>query len=410
MPQGIKSSYGNTTIVDRSMVEDLAFVSPQEYPLLHMITGGALENPTLDSLSTVCQETKYEWLEDEDLPRTWTGLVTTDGATAFGVSVNLYVPVGALMANGDLVDQYISEDTIIRIDGFIAGPTAAFEMVRVTNVNTTTHVMTVSRNWNGLGTQTFLSTSGTFTIVASAHREGTDVPTPINFFPSPKFNYVQESVMSFSLTEIEQAIKRYGIVDAIEYEARKRMREITKMYNRACYYGTRTLSTASVPGAYGNIATFLDSTLSTDQAAAALTTNMVHSALQNIVNFVGTTRAPKVLVAGPWIRRRLTVLFSTTSLTAYQDASSRTAGLKVEEIVTDFGNLQVVLDPDCPPGELYGLNTDMMGFGPLQGKGLRRIMLAKTGTADKYAVAGNYTFEMRGSRCHFRLTNLSLTS
>jgi hypothetical protein len=142
----------------------------------------------------------------------------------------------------------------------------------------------------------------------------------------------------------------------------------------------------------------------------ALTATMVLNQMQACFDVGGMDTTPDTIVCNSFQRRKLTTEFSTTSgnVTTYRTQEERRAGVRVDVIVTDFGDIDILLDPWCPPDEVYFIKKDLLGIGPLKGKAFVRTMLAKTGPQDQWMIHGAYTMEVRkGSASHRILTNLT---
>lgn len=376
MAVGTKVSYADTTTQIRSVVPEFDLLGAQELPFLKLIAGGGEGQPSLNSLSAPCTQTKYEWMEDTDF-----SLQTTFTADPLVGGTSLSV------AAADV--GKINEGMILQIDN---------EQMLVTAANGS-NPLTISRGWGGTTAAAHASLSSPVYVVGRAHKEGTDAPSAIYYYPVMPFNYTQELTDTILLSEIEQQIKRYGFDDAIEFETQKRTRELYKLLERQCFWGKRVLGTASLPGSFGGLETFI--TNSVNAAAAQLTTTHINSALQLCYNANGINGLPDTLIVGSWVRGKVNSVYGTAGVTGFRDIKEVRGGVLVTTIMTDFGTtLDVVLSPWQDQSKAYLLKRDKIGIGPLQGSEFRREMLAKTGTADKWMISGSYTMEVRASTMH----------
>ena len=384
-----KYTYSDTTTQIRSVVPEFDFLSPKEVPFLKLISGGAEDKPSLNSLSEPCTATKYEWMEDVDPPvKTALQGAVTNVATTLGVTA--------------ADSPYIVADQIIQVDT---------EQMRVTandGLNGATS-LTVTRAWGGT-TAAAHNDLTTVYVVGRAHIEGADAPADSYMYPTMPYNYVQEMVATILLSELEQAIKRYGIDDAVEYETQKKARSLFIMMERQCFYGNRVQGNSTTPGAFGNLDTFIASSHVKSLSNGALTTAAISDRLQGIYDDVGMVGMPNTIVCGSWVRRKISSIYGSTGVTTFRDQQERRGGVLVDTIQTEFTDLDIVLSPWCDPTKLYLLKTDKLGIGPLEGKEFRREMLAKTGTSDKWMISGAYTLQCRGSKYHAAITDISLTS
>ncbi len=391
MPYGTKYTYSDTTTAIRDVVNEFDLVSWDKFPTLKLIGGGSNERPTLNTLSETCNATKYEWLELQDpvLATTLTADITATTSTSIAVA---------------------TADVTALADGMIL--LIGSEQLLVTSAANGTNPVPVSRGFAGTTAATAASSSATITIIGRVHLQGADAPTDYNQYPTAPYNYVQELGATIDLTEMEQAIARYGIDDAVEFETSNKMRHLFRMMNRGLFYQTKVAPAAGVAGVFGGFDDFIPTGSSGNivTAGGALTTTMVHDCLQKIYDKVGPGNIPDVIVCNSWVRRKLSIIYGTTNVTTFREQADRAGGVKVDRLITDFGEIGVLLDPDCPPATAYMLRTDKLGIGPLEGMAFKREMMAKTGSRDKWFLYGAYTFQMRASRCHGKIVTISTNS
>lgn len=381
MAFGNKVSYADTTTQIRSVIPEFDLLSPAEVPVLKWMTGGNDDKPSLNNLDAPCTQTQYEWMEDTDPAHTST--LGAAFADAVGTALNLASGIA------DLV-----EGQIILVDS---------EQMLVTTV-TGANTATVTRGWGGTTAASHLI-NAVVTFVGSAHKEGADAPSAINSVPIMPYNVVQEFTKTIQLSEIEQAINRYGIDNAIEYETAKRARQLYIDMEKQLFYGKRVTATSSLPGAFGGFDTYVPAGNIIAGGSADLTGTMVMQAVQKCFDAVGMAGIPDTIVCSAKTRRKLSLLFSSyNSVVTYREQADNVGGVKVDKIVTDFGELDILVSNWCPTFNLYILKKEKLGIGPLNGPGgnkeMRREMLAKTGTSDKFMITGDYTFQMRASSMH----------
>lgn len=379
----LKASYANSTTAIRSVIPEFDLLSPKDVPFLKRISGGDVENPSLNSLSEPCTATKFEWMEDTDVALT----TTLGAAVADGVTTSWTIAAG--------MSDLIQIGHILLCES---------EQVYVTNVSGQT--LTVTRGW-ATTTAVAHANSTPVEIIGIAHREGDDAPNAVYTFPTLPFNYVQEFVDTIHLSEIEQSIKRYGVDNAVEYETAKKMRRLAILMEKQCFRGSRVAPASGTAGAFGGLKTYITQT---HAVGGALTAADILKGLQACYDNVGAHAMPDTIVCNSWARRKLTTIFATTNVTTFRQQEERRGGIKVDRIVTDFGELDIVMTQWCLPSEVYLLSMDRIGIGPLQGRDFRREMLAKTGTADKWMVAGAYTLQVRASNAHYYMTGVSTST
>lgn len=388
MPATPRYSYSETTTQIRSVVPEFDLVSPNEFPFLKLIAGGADDKPSLNSLSAPCRATKYEWLElaDPALTTSLTADITATGAT------------GITVATADAPNIVEGMILLIGTEQLLVGAATGVNPVPVT------------RGFAGTTAATAASSSAVVTIIGRVHKEGADAPADRTIFPTMPYNYVQEIAATIHVSEIEQAIDRYGVDDAIDMETRSRSRDLFHFMERGIFYQTRVAPGAGAYPVFGGLRDFIPAANQKDKSGNAIATDDVLGLMQTIYQGIGTSGMPTVAVCNAWVRRKLTTVFATTNTTNFRNISEKYGGLKVDTVVTDFGELDILLCANCPTTDLYLVKPDKLGFGPLAGMELKREMMAKTGSADKFMLYGAYTFELRASKCHGWIKNISTSS
>ena len=384
-------TYSETATQVRSVVDVFDVMSPKEVPFLKLISGGTDEKPSLNSLSIECTASKYEWLDFEDPP-----LSTTLGANIDNTQTNISVASGT---GKNIVEGHI---LLIGNEQLLVG---AWTSDGDTNIP-------VTRGFAGT-TAAAASSGATVTIIGRVHKEGGESPNDRVVYPTNPYNWVQEWTASLALSEMEQAIARYGIDDAIEHETATKTRDLFRIIERhLLWQDKRVQGSGTTPAVCAGLKFFIPSGNTLDVSNNALTTTHVQNLLQTIYTNVGMANMPDTLICGPWVRRKLTSIFAANNQTVYREANNDKVrgGVSVDVVVTDFGPLNIVLSDLINPSDMFVVKTDYLGFGPLRGKEFRREMLAKTGTTDKWMITGNYTFEVRCAKCHGWWRNISTTS
>jgi hypothetical protein len=80
----------------------------------------------------------------------------------------------------------------------------------------------------------------------------------------------------------------------------------------------------------------------------------------------------------------------------------------VDTYTSDFGVASIVLDRNMPTDTVLLIDSSRVGFGPLQGNGLKAVRIADTtALAETWQVVGEYTSEVRNQAAHAKLTGLA---
>jgi len=367
----------------RSVVPVFDLVSPRELPFLKLISGGDDNSPALNSLSEPCTGTKYEWIEDQDAP-----LSTTVGASTVGSTNTTTFAVTSTTAS-----KYFRVGDVIQIED---------EHMWVSAINTTTAVLTVTRAWGGTTGATHAADTAV-TIIGRAHPEGATSPDDLSQLATMPYNYTQEFVASFKLSDIEQSVKRYGQANAIELETDRKTRELLRRMERQSLYGLRQQGSATnaTPAAFGGLPQYV-TTANKKTGITDLTKIKINQYLEAIFADVGMAGMPDTLLVSGTGRRYISTLYSSTAnaYITYRDQADPIGGTVVEMVRTDLADLRVVTINDLPSGTMFVVKKDRIGIGPLKGQEMKRVKLAKTGTSEQFMIYGSYTMQVRNSLSH----------
>lgn len=376
----------------RSVVPVFDLVSPRELPFLKFISGGDDSNPALNSLSEPCISTKYEWIEDQDAPLSSTLLTTLSSTTTTTFAV----------ASGH--GKYFRVGDVILVDS------ATPEHMWVSAISTDT--LTVTRNWaSSLANPVTAAISAAVTIIGRAHPEGSVSPDDIAQLVTMPYNYTQEFVASFKLSDIEQSVKRYGVNSAIELETDRKTRELLRRMERQALYGLRVQGVAATPtpAAFGGLPQYIPAANKYTPAGGNLTKALLNTYLGSIFSAVGMAGMPDTLLVSGFGRGIISQLYTGTSGTymTWRDQADPIGGTVIERVRTDLAELQIVAVNDLPTGTMFAVKKDRLGIGPLKGQEMKRVKLAKTGTSEQFMIYGSYTMQVRNSLSHFMMSGIT---
>jgi len=379
-------SLNDTSIQTRSVVPEFDLLTWTQTPFLKYISGGTEEQPSLNNLSEPGTAMKYEWLERSDPAYTTTlsaAIAAVDTAT-----MTLTDPVPFIAG------------TVVKVDT---------ELIWVKTTANGANTVPIERGVGGSVAAAHANGS-TVTIVGSAILETQDAPGSWNVDTVLPYNYFQYFSEVVAVTELQQAIEKYGIQNAIEESTKQKSRVLYRKMNRTCFYGGRAVGTSTVPYLMGGIDSFIASANKTNLTGASLTTKDIEDLMQTIFDTGGGPNMPTMMVCNSFVRRKISEIYSTGGINVYRDQSARRGGVMVDVIDTHFGSLDILVDTDCPPSSLYLLKGDKLGFGPLKGAEMKREQMAKTGPSDKFMIYGAYTLEVRASSNHGYIYNISTTA
>lgn len=383
---GQRFTYSDTVNEKIDISSALDSLRATDVPLLTLIGRDSLRDPAV--------AVKHEWLE-YDL-RGQVGNLSDASAN------NTTNPVAVNMVAGDDVKFRVND--IVRV----TSSTGSEEICRITvvtfgaNIGVDPGTITLSRGWGG-GTIVAHASGATVTLVAPALPQGSDPGLARTAGTTNRFNYTQIFEEDVVVSATEQAtahITRAGdpaqlIADHLEI--------IGTNMEKTLLFGRRSAPGALVPSTMAG----LRATLSTnvyDKAGAALTETMLSDALQDLWN-VGAKAM--VIVVNSIQKRRIDSFMDPFRMAGYTDTRF---GSIVSRYVSNFGDLDILMDRWMPTNEVLILNPSKIGFGPLSGRSLSVMKLPPPSKEyDKWQISGEYTAEVRLEKSHAWIKNLATT-
>lgn len=387
---GPESTLHNTSIQIRSVIPEFDALKPRDVPFLKLISGGSEEMPSLNSLSKPCEAVKFEWLELDE-PGYTTAILT--GHALDDSTAEVYVTAADAPT--------LVEGTVLKIED---------EYVIVKSTATGANPVPITRACAGT-TAAAHAVDTVVTVVGSALVETQDAPDTYEVDLTNPYNYVQLFSATVSVSEMRQAIKEYGVEDAIEFHTAMQSARLYRLMNRACFYGKRyNASGTTLPYLMGGLKDFIPSANKTDLESASLQLDDFKTMVRGIFDQTGGKGVPDLLVCNSFVREKLTDIFSGEGITIYRDEKERRGGLVLDKFLTHWGEFSVLVDQDCQTDHLYFLRTEKLGFGPLAGMEMKRKPLAETGAVMKMMIYGSYTLQVRASTSHGLLYGISTTA
>ena len=387
--QGVIASYKDSITSVRNVVNTLAYMSPQFFPILKRIGGGTPEAPKLRSLDTESGTVHADKLEWEDTILRPFKFVLNGAMTNVQTTIDSTPTSDRPHFVKGLVLQVDDEQMLVTVAGLSGTPP------------------TITRGWGGTTAVTHL-TAAPIEVVTRVHEQGTTVDVDPFVTPDMPFNYWQEIAEGYSISEAEMQIERYlrnpdGYRNLKLFEA---MKACYTVLERGILLGKRVAGVAGTPSAIGGLDTFIDSANFTNKAAAAVATSDINNLMRLIFETTGTV--PNALWTSGYGKVALSNLYSNpTNLNINRDQGDKRAGAPVGFIDTDFGPLEVVTSPFIPQKNMWFIAEDMLGVGPLGELDFAEKELATDGTYQRFKVSGNYTFQMRASKCHGKIFNFA---
>lgn len=369
---GARYSFTDTANNEIDMSNTLAIISPSDVPLLSIVGK--------DSLQTTCTATKHEWLEDILRP--------LDSALADSTMANTTDPVAVNVTSGTGV--YFAAGDIVQVES---------ELVRVTSVST--DAVTVARGFGGTTAASHASGS-TFKIIGTVSLQGAAVGPMRTTTKTGKYNYTQIYNQSVTITSTQRSTNKWtGVPNELARLLDNEMKVAWQIWERSLLAGRKVAPASGVASAMDGILPVI-STNAYAKSGAYLTEEYILQAMQDAWTQGG---AIDKIVVNAFQKRQANRFLDSQRETTRTD---RIAGAVVDTYTSDFGTADIVLDRNMPTDTVLLFNSGKIGFGPLQGNGLKAVRIADTtALAETWQVVGEYTSEVRNENAHAKITGLA---
>lgn len=377
----------STATLNRTVAEDVVIVTQTATPLLNAVS------PGLNNLPIPAENIKFEWVERK-MPLLTSAVqttVTSTTATTFTVTAG----------HG----EYFLRGHIVKIDS---------EHIVVTTQGTAADVVKAARGYGSTSGATHVTLS-TLLIIGRVAAEGGTSPNDTYQAATIPWNAIQLFEQSFELSKTRRMENRYGEnTDPTAEEEMIAMTDTALMMERQMIYGERILRTTAgsasalvTAGTFGGIPTFVTSGNKNAISSARLAKDDVDDLLAEIYALVGDQYMPDLVVCGSFNKRLISSWYESFRRTERTD--TRGGGI-VQDIETEWGVLDILLDWNMPADEVYFLHTPFLAFGPMSGNGINDglnwedVPLSNTPRVSKRHLSGQYTFLMKNPDCHGMIT------
>jgi hypothetical protein len=330
-------------------------------------------------------EYTYEWLNDTYTDRTDTlgaAIAATDTATCS-------VTTAANWQVGDV---------------FLCGT----EQIWISGLSTTT--ATITRGY-GSTTAAAHDNGSVITRLSRARISGDDADDSPSTEVSSAYNYTQILQRTINVSRSVQKINKYGIASMEDYLIDKAMDELMMDLARMPYYGRRYGGTSSAARYAGGFNTFITdnltyatSTAATGGTALGLTRDHIDDTLQNIFDDGGD---PNLILTVAHAQRKVNDMYEGFVST---DRSEQLGGILIKKLQNPISGktLDIVVDRNCPSGQLWIADTDKISFYPFDPFFYKR--LGDTGDGNKGEVVGEYGLIIANDKWHGAVLEFSATA
>jgi hypothetical protein len=370
---GPKTTYSDATTQARAISDVIQMVDPRDTPLLSRLgLDGARSkfNVTLNGY-------KVELLEDELDPLETTannGSTIAVDATSFTVA-----------------------DASVFQDGHVILIDAEYVVVKAANITANT-IEVYSRSYGG--TNATHAATAAIQIVGMARLEGDDADFGPIVDVSAPYNYTSIFQKAVQVSGTQQVIAQYGIDDEFLYQANKAVPHLLRLVERAAFHGVRSGGSASAPRSMGGLGTFINS--NTVDASGAIAKSDVDALMEEIIMDGGH---PDLLVMNPRVANDLRALLDNSNFVRVSQDESKLGLNAIERVITQYGELELVMDRWCPVSTAYLLDTGKVGFYTLRGFEVKE--LARSGDSLKGEVVGEVSLLLANEKAHGKITGIT---
>jgi hypothetical protein len=315
-------------------------------------------------------ETRIDWLEDDLTPQEAT-VTSFTGTGPWTVTT--------------------PDSTMLRVNDILWDKTNGTQAVQfqVTSIADSTHFVIAGFNANVTGP----TNADVLQIIGTLPTEGGDPGAMRSVDRTNPFNYTQigQEGVQVSRTERKRAV--YGVADEYTYQVQKKFKELAIRTERSFTNGVRFQSGATrfMGGLFSYITTNTVSDVIANAKAA------VNSLARKCYEQGGT---PRTLYVSPAIKVALSSGFDPTLRRI--DRTDTQGGFVIESILTDFGNIDVIVDRHFPTKKALLLQEEYDTRRVFDG--YFHEMLAKTGDGDKGEIVGEFTLEVKNQKAQGLLT------
>lgn len=289
--------------------------------------------------------TKHEWLEDQLTPTSVaiTGLTTDGDGTSFDVTSTTGFTAG----------------DILRIESTTG--TSKTEVVRVTSI-TDSNTMVIERDYAGT-TGVTLIVGDVFVLISSARNESTEASaTPGAGEASVAYNYTQIEDAVAKISKTAQAVKQYGVENALNYQVERQMLSLFRRQNKSLINGVRVLRDSGDAGTAGGIVQTLTGGNAT-AVSGAISATVLNNAFESI--FDDGAFSNNYVIACSENQARKISAFNTAGsnpIMSVPYGTTQTGGY-VQTFVSDLGaangfSARVFVDPNMPKDQVAILDMD----------------------------------------------------
>nr|WP_255807279.1 DUF5309 family protein [Cohnella mopanensis] len=274
------------------------------------------------------------------------------------------------------------------------------ELLKVTAVDTGTKTLTVSRGY--ASTTAAAITDGTkIEVLFVEGAEGADARASRFKQRVRKSNLTQIFDDTVEVSGTAKAVTQYGIENLYEYEKQKKLLELALQLEKAVINGI-SYESGQVRQMKG-IRQWI--TTNVTNVNGGVTVGAINTLAQKIYDAGGFSTGGdyKIMVAA----KQKIALSGTDANKVALTRGDNKRGQRVDYLVTDFGEFEVVLSQNLASDELFLVDANRIAIKPLNTREFGHTYLGVKGDYDTGMVVGEYTLQFEQEKAHGRLKGLN---
>jgi hypothetical protein len=371
-------SYTDTAAYKRVITDVVSLVDPSDAPFINAI--GGLDGGSSKFRFTNGKSTLIAWLEDSLVT------ISTELATNSITStvLTLQVTDGSLFEVGD----------IIQIDD---------EQIWISSVATNT-LTTTARGWFGTTSTTHASVAY-INLVGQARLEGADSTTKGYPVITTGSNWTQIFHKEIKVSRTMNQVSQYGVANELAYQCDKSIPEQMRLIERTVLHSFGgNIASSGVAGKMKGLPAFITTNTAT---GASLSQAAIDSACMSIYKAGGGSQL--IAAVSPEIMLKVKNwydYYGTTAVPLFTvPRTENTLGMSINNIVTPFGNVALVLDrwtakPTIAAASSVMPIVDPNNVGMVTLYPFTQEPLAKVGDSERVELVGEFTLAVRQEKTH----------
>ena len=362
---GKYGSYNQTVGVRLDMDDAIQILSPSDVPLQ-----GRLRTDTTNQV-------KVEWLEEDLTAQSVT--IQTSGVSGTASPWTITVDDSSVLRPGDVLwNQTVGTSS---------------RQFTVTSINTGANTAVIA---SFAGTDdTMDPADGDVLVIVGQYRvEGSDPEEARSVERTSKYNYTQWGQERVEATRTARKRGLYGQGDPYDHEVQKKFKELAIRFERSLVHGQRAISSDSKSRMMGGLLYFIATNTASNTKANASTA--INTLVKACYEAGGN---PSTLMVSPSVKAAIS---ANTPVGLRTERADNTAGTVVDRIMTDFGEVNLVVNRFFPKTKGILLQEEFLSrvnFDPYFHE-----LLAKTGDADKGHIVGEFSLRVKNEKAHGILT------